>query len=227
MTGERATREQILWVAGETFAELGFERATVRTICDRASVNLASVNYHFGDKQSLYLEAVRHAYQSRSAEVPMPRFGADIEPTEQLRGFVRTLLTRMLGDDSLPWQSRLLMREVLHPTAACAALVREYFRPQIDTLLGIVDQLAPPTTSSADRLRIAFSILGQCVFYRVAGGVIDLMLDPDQRRNDFGLAELVDHIVSFSVAALQSSDALSSPDRPPRDSATAQSFKSP
>jgi AcrR family transcriptional regulator len=47
------TREALLEAAAQVFAELGFRAATVREICQRARANIASVNYHFGDKENL------------------------------------------------------------------------------------------------------------------------------------------------------------------------------
>ena len=52
------TRERIADAAGEIFAERGFDGTTVRDICQRAGANIAAVNYYFGDKQRLYLEAL-------------------------------------------------------------------------------------------------------------------------------------------------------------------------
>ncbi len=51
---EENTRDKILNAAGEVFAEYGFEGATIRSITERAEVNVAAVNYHFRDKAELY-----------------------------------------------------------------------------------------------------------------------------------------------------------------------------
>ena len=57
------TKARLLEAAGEEFAEKGFELARVRAICERAGANLAAVNYHFGDKEQLYVEALLEAHR--------------------------------------------------------------------------------------------------------------------------------------------------------------------
>ncbi len=47
------TQERILDAAEALFAERGFSETSLRLITDRAGVNLASVNYHFGSKKAL------------------------------------------------------------------------------------------------------------------------------------------------------------------------------
>jgi AcrR family transcriptional regulator len=47
------TKNRILDVAEDLFAEQGLDRVSVRDITDTAQVNLAAVNYHFGGKEDL------------------------------------------------------------------------------------------------------------------------------------------------------------------------------
>ncbi len=53
MAPRSTTKEKILDVAEGLFAEYGFNDTSLRTITGKANVNLASVNYHFGDKKTL------------------------------------------------------------------------------------------------------------------------------------------------------------------------------
>src|SRR5438552_17150621 len=47
------TRTRVLDVAEELFGEEGIERVSVRDITDKAKVNVAAINYHFGSKEDL------------------------------------------------------------------------------------------------------------------------------------------------------------------------------
>lgn len=53
------THERILNAAEKLFAENGFRGTTLRQITQRARVNIAAVNYHFGSKEALYVEVVQ------------------------------------------------------------------------------------------------------------------------------------------------------------------------
>ncbi|MGF1723286.1 TetR/AcrR family transcriptional regulator [Photobacterium nomapromontoriensis] len=71
MAEKGETKARILDAAELLFAEHGFKDTSLRTITSKAGVNLASVNYHYGDKKTLvravlsrYLEAFMPALQS-------------------------------------------------------------------------------------------------------------------------------------------------------------------
>jgi TetR/AcrR family transcriptional regulator, regulator of cefoperazone and chloramphenicol sensitivity len=195
-------RIRIISSAGPIFAEKGFEAATVRQICQAADVNVASINYYFGDKESLYIETVRRARQMRAAEVPMPELDPETPPGERLYQFTRTLLTRMAGAPESNWQSRLMLREVLQPTEACRQMVEEYFRPDFRRLLEILDDLLPADTPQHVRQQVGFSLVGQCLFYRVARGVLAMLLGPDEWDEAYSLDRLSEHITRLMLAAL-------------------------
>jgi len=51
---ELTTKDKIIEVAHKLFADKGFNGASIREIAKEASVNIAAINYHFGNKESLY-----------------------------------------------------------------------------------------------------------------------------------------------------------------------------
>ncbi len=197
------TRERLLAAAGAVFAEKGFQDATVREICQAAEVNLAAINYHFRDKERLYIESVKRAHCLRAEEVPLPAWPTGTPAGVKLHGFVSTMLQRMLGSDSPSWHQQLMMRELLKPTAACAELVRDFFRPHFEQLQKILDELLPIDVPLARRQMIGFSVIGQCLHYRVAKPIVELLVGPVEQSR-FTLEALAEHITQFTLAALGS-----------------------
>jgi AcrR family transcriptional regulator len=94
--GAAKTRQSLLTTAAEIFAEKGYRDATIAEISERAGTNIAAVNYHFGSKQTLYIEAWRHAFsESIRAYPPSGGVSDDATPEERLRGQVTAILQRM------------------------------------------------------------------------------------------------------------------------------------
>src|SRR6202012_2407999 len=113
------TRQRLLEVAGEVFAEHGFKNATVREICKRAGANVAAINYHFGDKQGLYSETLRYWARESLAKYP-PNLGVDdnATPQQKLHAYIRSFLFRILDEGRPAWYGRLIAREMFDPTHA-------------------------------------------------------------------------------------------------------------
>ncbi|MBI1917131.1 MAG: CerR family C-terminal domain-containing protein [Planctomycetes bacterium] len=200
MTTADETRQRLLDAAGPLFAEQGLKATTVRVICDRADMNLAAINYHFRDKKQLYHEAVRHAAHCCDARVPIPDWPAGTPPERKLRDFVAMFLNRVAVDHEPAWHAQLLMRELTHPTPACAEFVRDFVRPCFEALSGVLRELLPDVPELKRRL-VAFSIVGQCLHYRVARPVIEHLVGAGEFRN-YGVDLLAGHITEFSLAAI-------------------------
>lgn len=198
----RDPRVRILSAAGPEFAEHGYEAATVRDICTAAGVNVAAVNYYFGDKKRLYIESVKHAHEERLRRVPHPEWPPGIRPSVKLHDFVENTLERMLGLTQPPWQVRLMMREVIQPTEACRELVEGYIRPHFAMLVAILDELADGTLSEPELRRVGLSIIGQCFLYRAAGGVVSMLVPPDEIEALHSRQPLADHVTRYALAAL-------------------------
>jgi AcrR family transcriptional regulator len=68
----RRTEAAILDAARELFAELGFERATIRGVAARAGVDPALVMQHFGSKEGLFAASARWTVdRKRIAAAPL------------------------------------------------------------------------------------------------------------------------------------------------------------
>lgn len=195
-------RVRLLRAAGPVFAEKGYHAATVREICAAAAVNVASVNYHFGDKETLYVETIKLARQLRADRFPLPAWSPDTSAEERLRGFIHTLCMRILAVDEVNWNTRLMLREVLEPSGVCSQLVHDHFRPLCELLVGIVRELLPAGASDHLCWQTAFSVLGQCLYYRVAEQVIEALTDDVLRQEFFQPQQIAEHVTRLSLSAM-------------------------
>jgi TetR/AcrR family transcriptional regulator, regulator of cefoperazone and chloramphenicol sensitivity len=200
MEDQDPTKVRLIEAAGEEFAGKGFDATRIRTICDRAGANVAAVNYHFGDKEQLYVETVLDAHRC-GMELSADDAAVAAGPAEQLRCFIHHFLTRVLAiNRPEDWRHRLMLREMLQPTSASDVLVRESIRPHFERLQQVMRQFCP----EADERKLnalSFSVIGQCLHYRMARPVTERLIGPEAF-HALDLDFLTDHITSFCLAAL-------------------------
>lgn len=193
------TRAKLIDAAGYEFAEKGYDGATVRSICERAGANLASVNYHFGDKEGLYVAVVMVAHESRP-DVGAVLAGGEDDPRQGLRRFVAHFLEEAVFQQQTPWHQAVMMREIAAPSRASERLIREAFRPRFEVLLALLRRLAP----GADEARlnaIGFSVIGQCLHYKQGRSISERIIGVEAYGRLDG-EYLIDHITRFTLAAL-------------------------
>jgi len=195
-----ATRSRLLQAAGEVFADKGFRAATVREICGRAGVNLAAINYHFGDKGGLYVETVKHAHHSGASEEP-PAWPPGTPPEQRLRDVVYQTLARMLDPQRPAWHSQLMAREIGQPTRACRALVESFIRAHFELLDGILQELMPADTPALDRHLVVFSIVGQCIHFKIHRPIAELLVGREEVEQQT-VERLTEHITWLTLAAV-------------------------
>lgn len=209
---EDDARARLLAAAGPVFAKHGFDRATVREICGKAGVNIASVGYYFGDKFGLYREVfrmIRGQCHDEFPESPTAAVGQEIEdPRQQIHVLIYHLLSRMLARDDSGWESQLMMREMNHPTAVFAEMVEESFRPHFERMMTTIAALSPADTPVHVLEQLALSVVGQCLYYRVGSGVVKRLIPADRLAADFTVESLARHIAAVTIAAAQGGLAL-------------------
>lgn len=197
------TRERLLYAAGEVFADQGFRKATVRAICGRAGVNVASVNYHFSSKQDLYAAVLEFAFRQSLRRYPPGLDEAPgAAPERRLFLFIRNFLFRLLHEESPAWFGRLMAREIVEPTGALDRIVDTAIRPLHEALGAVVREILGNRAGDEDVRRCVFSILGQCLFYRHAMPVV-ARLYPPFRWEDEEIERTARHVAAFSLAALR------------------------
>jgi len=211
-----ATRRRLIDAAGERFAERGFRDTTVREICSSAGANIAAINYHFGDKMGLYRAVLVSAHaDGRRYMDEVPETGV---PEARLRAWVGAFLHKVLDADRPQWLPRLMMREMVEPTAALDEVIESSIRPQFRQLAGIVAGVTGHAESSALVRDASISIAGQCLVYRHCGRMLCRMhgIEPTTHTQ---IERLADTVTALALGGLRGNgERAEKPDRarPPR-----------
>jgi AcrR family transcriptional regulator len=197
------TRQRLLEAAGEVIAEKGFRAATIREICRRAGANVAAVNYHFGDKERLYIAVLHHTFSVANQNYPLDQgVESGVCPEERLHAFVRAYLLRLLDNGRRVWHGKLIARELFEPTPALSLIVDEMVHPLLGRLIAIVRDFLGESAEPETVKLFARSILGQCLFYFQSRSIIELM-NPTLTFDREKIEAIGDHICRFSLAALK------------------------
>ncbi len=194
------TPSRLIYAAGEVFADKGFEAASVREICGRANTSLASIGYHFGDKEGLYTEVVKAAACSPPSDHDLD-WPPGTPPERKLRGLIHARLATMLSSSLPPWADQLMVRAMADPTQATLEFVVQSIRPKFEQLFSVLAELLPPDTSPSDLHLAGISIIAQCMHYRIQATITKLIVGEEEYRS-YTVQRLAEHIARFSLAAL-------------------------
>lgn len=197
------TKLKLLEAASEVFVEQGFRNARVRDICRRAGANVASVNYHFGDKTGLYKEVLQFGFLCVVGENPTHWVPVqDAGPEQGVRALVQTMLSQLLREGKSARYIKLVAREMVDPTDALPQVIDAGVRPQVEALYKLLRPLLGKSASNQQLRRCASSIIGQCLFYYFGKPSID-QLRLERKLGPRSVDALAQHITEFSLAAMR------------------------
>jgi len=200
---DRETRERLLKSAAQLFADRGFKKVMVRDICRAAKANVASVNYHFGDKTGLYREIVQRAIERvRETNDAARDAGAGLPAEERLRRYISVALCRSASaNGQIGWIPRLINRELIDPTPAVDALLEQAFRPRVDDLSAMVAEILHCDRDDPRVSQSVASIHVQWMLF-VPNPIASRFREKLRLRVDDPV-KLADHIARFSLAGIR------------------------
>jgi len=170
------TRQRLIEVAIEIFADRGYEAASTRMIVKRAEANLVSIPYYFGSKLGLYHAAAEfigaNITQRFCGICQRARAGLEqpgLSHQEILANFTEYIVAFaevMLGTDTPRSWGQFIYREQFAPTQAFEIL-HSHFEPMLELGFAYVARLTK-RPADAPETRIQFmAILAMLKFTRV------------------------------------------------------------
>ncbi len=201
------TKLTLISAAGQLFAMHGLDGVSVRTIAEKAGVNIAAINYHFGGKEKLYTEALRfailHGVGMRPADfLKKPNC---LETPEGIAHVIYEIVQgwfiSYLSPEQPFWFGQLIARSLLDPTPSLREVVEEIFRPDHEALCTLVAH-AKPGMSELDIRLWALSVTGQLALYDFCRVPILMILEKESYDEAF-LKAASDHVARLMIAALE------------------------
>ncbi|RKZ36972.1 MAG: TetR/AcrR family transcriptional regulator [Gammaproteobacteria bacterium] len=140
------------------FAQSGFDGVSMRHIAKAVGVSIATLYYHFPDKQTLYLRCIEEAFANK-AQGLSEILAIPGTPEQQLQQFIYRFTCLMASDTHF---RRLLQRELLDgDETRLRVLAKEVFQTQFQGITELAKTLAP----NCDAHLMAISMVGLVLFH--------------------------------------------------------------
>ncbi len=157
------TRHRIMDAACHVFSEKGFRDATHEMICGKAEANKAAINYHFGDKQSLYRSVWQHLLDAADREHPVSgNLPEDRAAAERFESHIRALLNRHFGEGSSRQLERLRSLERVNPTGLVDDVLSAHHARNREQMLSVLSELLGDEASGPVIRFYETSVLALC-----------------------------------------------------------------
>jgi AcrR family transcriptional regulator len=212
---EDGTRERILRTGERLFAERGFNGVSIRELAAAAQVNIASVGYHFSNKEGLLSEVYR-----RHCEPMIEERLRGLKASSKLRGkariaaiieaFIRPALQQVKAEDG---ETFIRMRAVLsgENSELLEKLVAENFDQSSTAFIDMLCECLPHLSRTDVCWRFHF-LLG--TIYYTAAGPHRISAFSNGRCDPSNAEDVIKELVPFMTRAFQAPP--TKPSRPVR-----------
>lgn len=193
-----STRDRLLHAACGIFADKGYRDTTVAEICDAAQANIAAVNYHFGNKDSLYQQVWAHVLE---LFVPLDAEADNLDKPapELLYDYVVDRLEWLIRGDRL---ERLIRSELVQSTGLVDELREAALQKTRRHFLDAVQRIAGGGLSEDNVQLCCTSILSQCRAF-MALELLDHRGEADYQVPEEQIHSFARHVTTFSLAGIQ------------------------
>ncbi len=203
MNESHTTKNRLIQAASVIFAEKGYREATVAEICEAAGANIAAVNYHFGDKESLYDAVWHHAFEITASEYPVDGSLPEHPALEDyIHSYARAIMNRIFSEGPAGLFPKLLHQEMSNPTLALDQIAEEALKPQ-SRFLGEAVRAALEQKVPEETIRMCMhSIIGQCAFYNFGRALRERVIGKKTLSKD-EIERVARHIATFSMGGIK------------------------
>jgi AcrR family transcriptional regulator len=201
----RSVQDRLIEAAEDLFCRHGFNETSIRDIAGAADCNVASVNYYFGGKDSLYLEIWRRRLgqmrESRLASIARVMSAGEQPSLEDLlRSHAVSFFEPLIEGDRQCRFISLMAREMIDPHLPREMFVTQMVIPVMAAMTQALTAVCP-WLSEANARVVILLLVGQLIHTVCARELFESSDSEDLPR--LKLEDLVDHIVRFSAGGIR------------------------
>lgn len=209
---ESDTRQKLLDVAEQLFAEQGHEATSLRQITALANANLGAVNYHFGTKEGLIEEVFKRRLKQlnqmrterlNELEAAAAESGEPVKASEILNAFFGTLVKMAFSDNNAVWS--LLERTMLDPGKFISTVFAEESAEVMERYKAALYKALPLVPREEILWRFQF-MLGATAYALSGTGPLSEIMGIEINHNEdpeVALDKLLKRLMSFLIGGLR------------------------
>jgi AcrR family transcriptional regulator len=209
---DAGTVDRLLDAAEKLFAEHGYDGVGIRQLADEAKVNLGAATYHFGSKESLFIETFMRRFRPMNRERLRLLRDAETQAGGKLPS-VEKIVECMIRP---PFESgmehpafhKFLARNLLMPPPFIHAAIEKELAPGVEIFIAALQRALPDIPEDLLHLRSMFA-MGALLMFSIHASEMPGM------RNAKVQAVVLHEMVGYVTAGMISPPALPAGKRPP------------
>ena len=163
-------------------------------------MDLASINYHFGNRAGLYQAVLAEAHRRLMDVADLQQFAqSPTRATDKLRVLIDYMVQRAAnGSDG--WHSTVLTAEFLAPSSHIQTLFQSVVPMKVSLVMGILSEITDIPEDDPTLLRCLLSVMAPCLLLQLGRRDIP---GPAQAVLKMPHEALVEHLHRFAMAGLE------------------------
>ncbi|MCW8108530.1 TetR family transcriptional regulator [Alteromonas ponticola] len=198
------TKVRILNAAEMLFAEQGFQQTSMRQITAKAEVNLASINYHFGNKKNLIQSVLQRYFDALMPLVEQSLLASRTETVHTvLERLVKPVMSlNKLRPDGTEIFVKLLGRGYNETQGHLRAFIMAHYGATISKLIAMIKNCLPDIQDEEVFWRLHFA-LGSFVFSMSSSQALKEIAESDFHQQ-VNMEDVIRHLVPFVACGIES-----------------------
>lgn len=189
------TKNLIINCAGELIAKYGYAKVTSKSICEKAKVNIAAINYHFGSRDKLYIEVLKevHKYIINMNELNN-LYLSNLSSKEKLENFIDIFVENLLDEEK--WYIKVWSREIISSSPFISQILSQDTIHKLGTIAKIFSEYTKLTINDPKLYSCILIIMSPFFMYFLSYNIGEILPVIYSRE------ELVNHLKKFAFAGL-------------------------